>query len=183
MPRKKQVGLWVANLDLLAFLCSRHFLTRSVSTLRYLDADNELKFSVNEEGRYVAEEVPRQVGIRAGAIVEGVVRAGHVASDVEPLVSDDRNVRGKVTLGQLAKKHKINLEADTLVIEKKARYCTHLSKLDTKDYGLPQTRNRKVRLLLLFTGTINTVVCFNLLYLTRVLCYFAVPFHLALRRP
>jgi hypothetical protein len=108
------------------------------------DADNELKFSVNTEGRYVTEQVPRQVGIRAGAIVQGFVRSGHDSTEVEPLVSDDRNVEGLVTLGQLAKKHKINLNADTLVMEKKARYCTHLCKLDTKDYGIPQTRNRKV---------------------------------------
>lgn len=96
------------------------------------------------EGRYVTEQVPRQVGIRAGAIVQGFVRSGHDSTEVEPLVSDDRNVKGLVTLGQLAKKHKINLNADTLVMEKKARYCTYLCKLDTKDYGIPQTRNRKV---------------------------------------
>lgn len=109
----------------------------------YADADKELKFSVNQDGRYVAEAVPRQVGIRAGSIVQGVVRDGHVADDVEPLVSKDQKNR-TLTLGELAKKHKINLEADTLVMEKKARYCTHLCRVDTKDYGLPQTRNRKV---------------------------------------
>lgn len=102
---------------------------------------------MNEDGRYVAEAVPRQVGIRAGAIVQGVVRSGHETTDVEPLVPDTKNNKNKnriLTLGQLAKEHKIDLEADTLVMEKKARYCTHLCKLDTKEYGLPQTRNRKV---------------------------------------
>jgi hypothetical protein len=92
----------------------------------------------------VAEEVPRQVGIRAGSIVQGFVRGGQDASNVQPLVSDDRNVKGLITLGQMARKHGINLRADTLVMEKQARYCTKLVKLDTKDYGLPQTRNRKV---------------------------------------
>ena len=106
------------------------------------DADNELKFSVNSEGRYVAEVVPRQVGIRAGSVVLGFVREDHDPNDIEELRSDDK-VKGMLSLGQLARKHKINLEADTLVMEKKARYCTHLCKLDTKDYGLPQTRNRK----------------------------------------
>jgi hypothetical protein len=84
------------------------------------------------------------VGIRAGSIVEGFVRGGHDASEVQSLVSDEKNIK-EITLGQMAKKHNINLNADTLVMEKKYRYCTHLSKLDTKDYGLPQTRNRKVR--------------------------------------
>ena len=90
----------------------------------------------------MAEDVPRQIGIRAGCRVEGFVRAGDKSSEVRPLLSKDGG--GIVTLRQLAKKHEINLNADTLVMEKKARYCTHLCKLDTKDYGLPQTRNRKV---------------------------------------
>ena len=146
-----------------------------------LDADKELKFSVNEEGRYVAEAVPRQVGIRAGAIVRGVVRCGHGANDVEPLVSDDKKNR-ILNLGELAKKHKINLETDTLVMEKKARYCTHLCKLDTKEYGLPQTRNRKVRLSV--TSAVTSVAClFCLSYLTVVYnIIVAVPFHMAFRR-
>ena len=110
------------------------------------DADKQLKFSINKQGLYVAEEVPRQVGIRAGAIVEGFVKSGHDPNDVEPLLSDDRSGTKLITLGELAKKHKINLNADTLVMKKKARYCTHLCTVDTKDYGLPQTRNRKVSL-------------------------------------
>jgi hypothetical protein len=95
----------------------------------------------------VAEKIPRQVGIKAGAIVEGFVRGGHKASDIESLVAskDDAKASAQISLGQLAKKHKISLEKDTLVMVKQARYCTHLCKLDTKDYGLPQTRNRKVR--------------------------------------
>ena len=110
------------------------------------DADKQLKFSINKEGLYVAEEVPRQVGIRAGAIVEGFVKGGHDPNDVEPLLSGDRSGTKLITLGELAKKHRIDLNADTLVMKKKARYCTHLCTVDTKDYGLPQTRNRKVSL-------------------------------------
>ena len=100
---------------------------------------------MDSEGRYVAEAVPRQVGIRAGSIVQGFVKGNSVTNKVQPLVSTDKNSKGFITLGQLAEKHKINLNEDTLVMEKKARYCTHLCKIDTKDYGLPQTRNRKVR--------------------------------------
>eukprot|EP00934_Nitzschia_sp_Nitz4_P001526 Nitzschia sp. Nitz4//scaffold16_size188269//113894//121049//NITZ4_001800-RA/size188269-processed-gene-0.61-mRNA-1//1//CDS//3329538544//1526//frame0 len=106
------------------------------------DADNELLFSVNEDGHYVAEAIPRQVGIRAGSVVEGVVRAGNDASDVEPLCAGSK-AKSEVTLKQLAYRHKIDLDADILVFRKKANYCTHLCKVDTKEYGLPQTRNRK----------------------------------------
>jgi site-specific DNA-cytosine methylase len=107
------------------------------------DADNLLKFSVNEEGRYVAEEVPRQVGIRADSIVQGFVRHGHESSDVKRLSASSNKSSKLVTLGEMAKRHGINLDRDTLVMEKKARYCTRLCKIDTKKYGLPQTRNRK----------------------------------------
>lgn len=100
---------------------------------------------MDSEGRYVAEVVPRQVGIRAGSIVQGFVKGNSDTTKVMPLVSHDKKSKGFINLGQLAKKHKINLNEDILVMEKKARYCTHLCKLDTKDYGLPQTRNRKVR--------------------------------------
>lgn len=108
------------------------------------DADNLLKFSVDEKGQYVAEEIPRQVGIRAGAVVQGIVRSGHDSDDVERLLSPkDQKGSKLVTLGEMAKRHKINLNQDTLVMKKQARYCTHLCKIDTKNYGLPQTRNRK----------------------------------------
>lgn len=108
----------------------------------FVDADKKLLFSVNEEGQYVAEKIPRQVGIRAGAIVKGFVKEGNHPNDIELLIAS--TTTKDITLGELAKKHKINLEGDILVLEKKARYCTHLCKLDTKEYGLPQTRNRKV---------------------------------------
>lgn len=140
-----------------------------------VDADNELKFSVNSEGYYVAEQVPRQVGIRAGSIVKGFVREGHDPNDIEELRSSEM-VKGNVTLGQMAKKHKINLNADTLVMEKKARYCTHLCKLDTKDYGLPQTRNRKVRLHLLIFIVICLRRCHRLISCSTSL--FGVPMSL-----
>ena len=68
---------------------------------------------------------------------------GDEANDVRPLICKEKK-KGLFTLGQMAKQHNINLKMDTLVMEKKARYCTRLIKLDTKEYGLPQTRNRKV---------------------------------------
>jgi hypothetical protein len=104
-------------------------------------------FTVNSNCRYEATRVPHQVGMNAGSIVEGFTRKGADSSNVKPLIADRSMIGKEVTLAQLAKTHKINLEGDTLVLEKKARYCTYLVKLDTKDYGLPQTRNRKVRFL------------------------------------
>jgi hypothetical protein len=109
-----------------------------------VDADADLIFRINDDGRYEAKSIPPQVGMKAGDVVEGFVRGRSSSSDVIPLLPGERSVGKDLNLGQLAKKHKINLNEDTLVLEKKARYCTHLCKIDTKLYGLPQTRQRKV---------------------------------------
>jgi hypothetical protein len=101
-----------------------------------------LVFAVNADCRYEASKVPPQVGMKAGDLVQGVCRKGR-SSTLESLVADRSMIGKEVNLGQLAKTHRINMDEDTLVLEKKARYCTYLVKLDTKDYGLPQTRNRK----------------------------------------
>lgn len=107
-------------------------------------AEKDLQFSIGSDGRYVVEAVPQQVGIRAGSIVEGFVRGGDDANNVRPLMGTKSKSPGVITLDQLAKEHKINLDKDTLVLEKKTKYCTRLfSKCDTKEYGLPQTRQRK----------------------------------------
>eukprot|EP00584_Thalassiosira_punctigera_P025640 CAMPEP_0172555300 /NCGR_PEP_ID=MMETSP1067-20121228/58342_1 /TAXON_ID=265564 ORGANISM="Thalassiosira punctigera, Strain Tpunct2005C2" /NCGR_SAMPLE_ID=MMETSP1067 /ASSEMBLY_ACC=CAM_ASM_000444 /LENGTH=2498 /DNA_ID=CAMNT_0013343815 /DNA_START=188 /DNA_END=7684 /DNA_ORIENTATION=+ len=107
------------------------------------DADNQLKFSIDDDGRYVVEEVPRQVGACAGCVVQGFVRGDDDPNEVQPLKASAKKSGKVVTLGQLAKEHSIELDEDILVMEKKARYCTHLIRLDTKLYGLPQTRNRQ----------------------------------------
>ncbi|KAL7543053.1 hypothetical protein ACHAXR_012745 [Thalassiosira sp. AJA248-18] len=107
------------------------------------DADNKLKFMIDDEGRYVVEEVPRQVGVKAGCVVEGFVRGDDDPSNVQPLKASSKKSGKIVTLGQLAEVHGIDLEEDILVMVKKARYRTHLIRLDTKHYGLPQTRNRQ----------------------------------------
>ncbi len=84
--------------------------------------------------------------MKAGDVVEGYVKGGRDSSRVVPLVLPGKESVGKdFSLGELAKKHKIKLNEDTFILEKKARYCTHLCKVDTKLYGLPQTRQRKVR--------------------------------------
>ena len=109
----------------------------------FSDADKDLKFEIDDQGRYVVAEVPKQIGARAGCFVEGFVRGDDDPNQVQPLKCKQSNKGKTLSLGELAKKHDIDLEEDKLVIVKKARYCTHLVKLDTREYGLPQTRNRK----------------------------------------
>lgn len=109
----------------------------------FSDADKDLKFEIDDQGRYVVSEVPKQIGARAGCVVEGFVRGDDDPNEIQPLMCKHSSKGKIISLGELAKKHDIDLENDILVTEKKARYCTHLVKLDTKQYGLPQTRNRK----------------------------------------
>ncbi|VEU41203.1 unnamed protein product [Pseudo-nitzschia multistriata] len=125
------------------YLPNRNYNKAITSTKRKTNADEDLVFIVNDKGRYEAKAIPPQVGMKAGDIVQGFVKEGAVSSDVIPLLSEENSAGKEFSLGQLAKKHKIKLDKDTLVLEKKARYCTHLCKLDTKAYGLPQTRQRK----------------------------------------
>ena len=87
--------------------------------------------------------MPKNIGVRAGLLVEGFVRGDDEPDNVQSLTAKKSDKNKILTLGQLAKEHGINLDEDILVMEKRARYCTHLIKLDTKDYGLPQTRNRQ----------------------------------------
>jgi hypothetical protein len=99
---------------------------------------------VNDDGRYYGTKIPPQVGMKAGDVVEGVVEEGNDADDVTPLVAKKSNIGKTFSLGELATLHQIDLEGDVLVLEKKAHFCTRLVYLDTKHYGLPQTRERKV---------------------------------------
>lgn len=119
------------------------------------NADHDLIFKVNSDRRYEVIQVPPQMGVRAGSLVEGV--SGHDKdnpTNVRTIVADSANIGKTFNLGQLARKHGFSLgdvdddgrvteEGHILILEKKKRYCTRLFKLDTKDYGLPQTRNRK----------------------------------------
>ena len=120
------------------------FLFSFSLSFRIEDADDDLIFTINEDGRYEAKAIPPQVGMKAGDIVEGFMKGSSSSKKMVLLRPETAKTGVDLSLRQLAKKHDINVNQDTLILEKKARYCTHLCKLDTKQYGLPQTRQRKV---------------------------------------
>ena len=99
---------------------------------------------MNGDCRYYATKIPPQVGMKAGDIVKGVVKGNDANDVVTSLVAKKINIGKTFSLGELATLHQIDLEGDVLVLEKKAHYCTRLVFVDTKFYGLPQTRERKV---------------------------------------
>ena len=66
----------------------------------------------------MVEEVPKNIGVRAGLLVEGFVQGDDEPDNVQPLTSKQSDKNKILTLGQLAKEHGINLDEDILVMEK-----------------------------------------------------------------
>jgi hypothetical protein len=98
----------------------------------------ELSFVV-EHGKYVVDFVPPCYGIRCGAVV-----AGYLTPESDGQVIDIKaQTKSKThSLKDVLKTHGIDKATDTLVFETPCTYCTHLFKVDSKLYGLPQTRQR-----------------------------------------
>lgn len=100
------------------------------------DKGKDLTFVLDEDKNIVVDRVPAVYGVRAGAVVKGFLRPGE--SDVNSV-----KMKGKTcTLTELMKANKISKENDTLVFETECTYCTQIVKVDTKQFGLPQTRER-----------------------------------------
>ena len=105
------------------------------------DKNAELTFSQSGEKKILVEKVPAVYGVRCGAVVQGYLAAG--SGEVRP-VEWPSSVKTSTTctLTQLIKYNGISRKDDTLVLETPVTYCAHYAKVDTKDYGLPQTRQR-----------------------------------------
>jgi site-specific DNA-cytosine methylase len=106
----------------------------------------ELKFELqkntdNGKDAIVAVEVPMQAGVRCGAIVKGFLKQG--TRTVIPAKWPKKGQK-TCTLNELLKvvKDKVNEKTDILMFDMPCTYCTAIGKVDTKKYGLPQTRSR-----------------------------------------
>jgi site-specific DNA-cytosine methylase len=97
-----------------------------------------LMFKRDGDGNIMTTAVPPQVGVRCGAIVKGFYHGKKLIQDVFwPGKKDE------CTLDELLRANpKVNRKNDTLVFDAPCTYCTCIQKVDTKDYGLPQTRMR-----------------------------------------
>lgn len=89
------------------------------------------------------DNVPRQFGVRCGATVKGYVKDGK--GKVHDISWPSSITTKRCKLSEIAKFNNINTKTDLLVVENGVQYITHLVKVDTKKYGLPQTRNRTYR--------------------------------------
>lgn len=95
-----------------------------------------------ENGKILVSEVPGWYGVRAGAPVMGYLECQ--SNDLTEIKWPDELKKKKTcTLDDLFKYTDMCKETDTIVFKTPVTYCTHLLSVDTKDFGLPQTRQRK----------------------------------------
>ena len=102
------------------------------------DKKKDLGFILDDQN-IVVDDVPAVYGVRCGAVVSGFLKSGSTKLHEVQWPSKSKN---KCTLADLIKTNKISKKEDTLVFETECSYCTHITKVDTKNYGLPQTRFR-----------------------------------------
>ena len=104
---------------------------------------NEVLEFVLKDDKILVDKVPSVFGVRCGSTVAGFSRPGDLKKDVvRPVVWPKSSKTQKCTLEDLVTYNKISKANDTLVFEVPIKYHTAKIKVDTKDFGLPQTRNR-----------------------------------------
>jgi site-specific DNA-cytosine methylase len=78
-------------------------------------------------------------GVRCGVTVSGYTSPGGKKLNA---VKWPKGKKDRCTLADLIKENKMSKKDDTLVFDVPMRYLTEKCKVDTTDFGLPQTRNR-----------------------------------------
>ncbi|KAL3904761.1 MAG: hypothetical protein SGARI_004775, partial [Bacillariaceae sp.] len=100
--------------------------------------NTKLVFERDDDENIVAIEIPHQVGVRGGAIVKGFYDGDELMEDVQWPGKQET-----CTLEELLDANPtVDQKKDVLVFDTPCTYCTCIQKVDTKDYGLPQTRQR-----------------------------------------
>ena len=117
--------------------------SKAIKGITTRDKGKQLVFSL-VDGKLVVEEVPAVYGVRCGATVAGYVKNNKGKLHPVQWASRVKNKKSRptCTLEELMKTNGINKENDTLVFETPCTYYTKTIKVDTKRFGLPQTRER-----------------------------------------
>jgi hypothetical protein len=105
--------------------------------------DANLLFVLDDDQSIVVDSVPGHYGVRAGSKVRGVISPGSNKISKMKWPKKSKAKKGVCSLEELMKENNVSKKDDTLVFQTPCTYCTHIVKVDTKDYGLPQTRQRK----------------------------------------
>lgn len=111
----------------------------STSKIPESERVQELEF-VLDAGQITVDAVPTHFGVRCGSVVSGFMTPDD--EELQPVVwPRDVDRSSRCTLPQLMQENRMSLD-DELHFEVPCRYMTKQVKMDTKLYGLPQTRNR-----------------------------------------
>lgn len=103
---------------------------------------NEKLEFIYKDGKIIVDKVPSVFGVRCGATVAGYSTPSDLESNrIRPVKWPKKSKNGCI-LEDLLKFNAISKENDTLVFDVPIRYNTAKMKMDTKLFGLPQTRNR-----------------------------------------
>jgi site-specific DNA-cytosine methylase len=95
---------------------------------------------VRKDGNIVVDNVPAEYGVRCGATVSGYTKEG---CSVTHEMKWPNKSKKSCTLDELIKHNGIDRKNSSLLLESDVVYCTKYVKVDTKKFGLPQTRQRK----------------------------------------
>jgi hypothetical protein len=100
--------------------------------------EGELELTL-QDGKILTHKVPSQVGCQCGAVVKGYTKG---SSRKVQDVTWPNSSKKTCTLTEFVKHNGIDKKNDTLYLETDVVYCTRWLKVDTKEFGLPQTRER-----------------------------------------
>mmetsp|Transcript_36589 Transcript_36589/g.88683 ORF Transcript_36589/g.88683 Transcript_36589/m.88683 type:complete len:2159 (+) Transcript_36589:2-6478(+) len=104
---------------------------------------NEKLEFVLKNGKITVHRVPSVFGVRYGSAVAGYSESEDDLNSIHQVEWPKHKSKSKsCTLAELVEYNNISMDNDTLVFEVPVRYRTQKIKVDTKDFGLPQTRNR-----------------------------------------
>ena len=116
--------------------------SKAINNIKAAEKRMDLTFALTG-GRIVVDHVPGIYGVRCGSVVKGFVKGDSSKTNKVTFPTSAKCKKDKkCTLTQLMDHNKISKRTDTLVFERGVTYCAHHMKVDTKDFGLPQTRQR-----------------------------------------
>ena len=93
---------------------------------------------IRKDGQIVVDSVPPQYGVRCGAVVSGYAKDGSATTHTFKWPGKESTC----TLDKLISHNGVDKKSATLVLESDVVYCAKWRKVDTKQFGLPQTRQR-----------------------------------------
>jgi len=88
----------------------------------------------------IVEQVPSVYGVRCGSVVKGVSKPD--TPGVVESLSWPKGSNKTCSLSDLIRHNSVDRAKDTLVFETECTYCTQTVTVDSKEFGLPQTRQR-----------------------------------------